>query len=128
MNNYTNFQTKRANFFLIFYDTFYYSTLIFSTIFLLSFILLNYNFLKSIYVNFDKINFFSGREWTKIYNSIDLIFPILISIIIFIIAFIFIFKKFRSEPAKNKNNDEHVRGAKIADEKDLYNLNKDIVK
>ena len=129
MNNYTNFQTKRANFFLIFYDTFYYSTLIFSTIFLLSFILLNYNFLKSIYVNFDKINFFSTQEWTKIYNSIDLIFPILISIIIFIIAFIFIFKKFRSEPVKNKNNnDEHVRGAKIASEKDLYEHNKDIVK
>ena len=120
MNNYTNFQTKRANFFLIFYDTLYYSTLIFSITFLLSFVLLNYNFLKIKYENFDKINFFSTQEWTKIYNSIDLIFPILISIIIFIIAFIFIFKKFRSEPVKNKNNnDEHVRGAKIASEKDL---------
>ena len=129
MNNYTNFQTKRANFFLIFYDTLYYSTLIFSITFLLSFVLLNYNFLKIKYENFDKINFFSTQEWTKIYNSIDLIFPLAISIIIFIIAFIFIFRKFKSEPTKNKNNnDEHVRGAKIASEKDLYEHNKDIVK
>lgn len=128
MNNYTNFQTKRANFFLIFYDTLYYSTIIFSITFLLSFVLLNYNFLKIKYENFDKINFFSTQEWTKIYNNIDFRYPLILSIVIFIIAFILIFKKFRSEPAKNKNNDEHVRGAKIADEKDLYNLNKDIVK
>ncbi|MCL4546219.1 MAG: type IV secretion system DNA-binding domain-containing protein [Deltaproteobacteria bacterium] len=128
MNNYTNFQTKRANFFLIFYDTLYYSTIIFSITFLLSFVLLNYNFLKIKYENFDKINFFSTQEWTKIYNNIDFRYPLILSIVIFIIFFIFIFKKFRSEPAKNKNNDEHVRGAKIADEKDLYNLNKDIVK
>ena len=61
MNNYTNFQTKRANFWLMFNDSMYYSLLIFSITFLLSFVLLNYNFLNikinaTINIKIDKIN------------------------------------------------------------------------